>query len=288
MNMSTKLQTSNITNKNDPRSINSRVFIGNLNTAVVKKSDVETIFGQYGKVVGCSVHKGYAFVQYTNERTARVAVAGENRRVLAGQTLDINMAGEPKPNRPKGLKQPSSALFSSSYEFDYDYFRDDFYERMHEYSSRPSLIPRAIPVKRSRVIVPVLRRGKSGIPLKLMARSTTVTKNAAKLKLKSNELLRIKVELTQIKSNIDSLLGRLEEIAREKVGHTEPRKKADEVRTERSHTDSASEIAATVPEELLGEEGDCDELEQGEAMEDNECEDEMETNHRVATEGTLE
>ncbi|XP_038659661.1 RNA-binding protein Raly isoform X2 [Scyliorhinus canicula] len=288
VNMSAKLQTSNITNKNDPRSINSRVFIGNLNTAVVKKSDVETIFGQYGKVVGCSVHKGYAFVQYTNERTARVAVAGENRRVLAGQTLDINMAGEPKPNRPKGLKQPSSSLFSSSYEFDYDYFRDDFYERMHEYSSRPSLIPRAIPVKRSRVIIPVLRRGKSGIPLKLMARSTTVTKNSAKLKLKSNELHRIKVELTQIKSNIDSLLGRLEEIARDKVGHTEPRKKADEVRTELSHTDSASETADAVTEEPLGEEGDCDELEQGEAMEDNECEDEMESNHRVATEGTLE
>ncbi|XP_048464196.1 RNA-binding protein Raly isoform X3 [Rhincodon typus] len=177
VNMSTKLQTSNITNKNDPRSINSRVFIGNLNTAVVKKSDVETIF-------------------------------------------DINMAGEPKPNRPKGLKRPSSALYSSSYDFDYDYFRDDFYERMHEYSSRPSLIPRAIPVKRPRVIVPVLRRGKSGIPMKLMARSTAATKNATKLKLKSNELQRIKLELTQIKSNIDSLLGRLEEIAREKVGHT--------------------------------------------------------------------
>ncbi|GCB85311.1 hypothetical protein scyTo_0025974, partial [Scyliorhinus torazame] len=101
MNMSTKLQTSNITNKNDPRSINSRVFIGNLNTAVVKKSDVETIFGQYGKVVGCSVHKGYAFVQYTNERTARVAVAGENRRVLAGQTLgkSISQRGRGWENR---------------------------------------------------------------------------------------------------------------------------------------------------------------------------------------------
>ena len=85
--MSLKIQTSNVTNKNDPKSINSRVFIGNLNTAVVKKSDVETIFSKYGRVAGCSVHKGYAFVQYANERHARAAVVGENGRVLAGQTL---------------------------------------------------------------------------------------------------------------------------------------------------------------------------------------------------------
>lgn len=92
--MSLKVQTSNITNKNDPKSINSRVFIGNLNTAVVKKSDVETIFSKYGRVLGCSVHKGYAFIQYANERHARGAVIGENGRVLAGQTLgelDNNM-----------------------------------------------------------------------------------------------------------------------------------------------------------------------------------------------------
>lgn len=85
--MSLKVQTSNITNKNDPKSINSRVFIGNLNTAVVKKSDVESIFSKYGRVLGCSVHKGYAFVQYASERHARGAVIGENGRVLAGQTL---------------------------------------------------------------------------------------------------------------------------------------------------------------------------------------------------------
>ncbi|KAL1272405.1 hypothetical protein QQF64_028267, partial [Cirrhinus molitorella] len=54
---------------------------------VVKKSDVETIFSKYGRVLGCSVHKGYAFVQYANERHARGAVIGENGRVLAGQTL---------------------------------------------------------------------------------------------------------------------------------------------------------------------------------------------------------
>lgn len=85
--MTGKTQTSNVTNKNDPRSLNSRVFIGNLNTAIVKKSDIEVIFAKYGKIVGCSVHKGYAFVQYLNERNARAAVAGENARIIAGQPL---------------------------------------------------------------------------------------------------------------------------------------------------------------------------------------------------------
>ena len=80
---------SNVTNKTDPRSMNSRVFIGNLNTLVVKKSDVEAIFSKYGKIVGCSVHKGFAFVQYVNERNARAAVAGEDGRMIAGQVLDI-------------------------------------------------------------------------------------------------------------------------------------------------------------------------------------------------------
>uniref|UniRef100_A0A5F5PTJ2 RRM domain-containing protein n=1 Tax=Equus caballus TaxID=9796 RepID=A0A5F5PTJ2_HORSE len=85
--MTGKTQTSNVTNKNDPKSINSRVFIGNLNTAIVKKADIEAIFSKYGKIVGCSVHKGYAFVQYMSERHARAAVAGENARIIAGQPL---------------------------------------------------------------------------------------------------------------------------------------------------------------------------------------------------------
>uniref|UniRef100_A0A4W3INA4 RNA-binding Raly-like protein n=1 Tax=Callorhinchus milii TaxID=7868 RepID=A0A4W3INA4_CALMI len=87
--MTSKAMTSNVTNKNDPRSINSRVFIGNLNTAIVKKSDVEAIFGKYGKIVGCSVHKGYAFVQYVLERNARAAVTGEHNRIVAGQPLEF-------------------------------------------------------------------------------------------------------------------------------------------------------------------------------------------------------
>ncbi|XP_029772739.1 RNA-binding protein Raly isoform X2 [Suricata suricatta] len=210
--MSLKIQTSNVTNKNDPKSINSRVFIGNLNTAVVKKSDVETIFSKYGRVAGCSVHKGYAFVQYANERHARAAVLGENGRVLAGQTLDINMAGEPKPNRPKGLKRAASAIY-----------------RLFDYRGRlsPVPVPRAVPVKRPRVTVPLVRRVKTTIPVKLFARSTAITTSSAKIKLKSSELQTIKTELTQIKSNIDALLGRLDQIAEEQKANPDGKKKGD-------------------------------------------------------------
>uniref|UniRef100_A0A8C0PSG7 Uncharacterized protein n=3 Tax=Canis lupus TaxID=9612 RepID=A0A8C0PSG7_CANLF len=37
----------NVANKTDPCSMISHVFIGNLNTLVVKKSDVEAIFSEY-------------------------------------------------------------------------------------------------------------------------------------------------------------------------------------------------------------------------------------------------
>lgn len=80
-----QLMSGNVTNKTDPRSLNSRVFIGNLNTMLVTKADVEAIFSKYGKIVGCSVHKGFAFVQYINERIARAAVAGEDGRMIVGR-----------------------------------------------------------------------------------------------------------------------------------------------------------------------------------------------------------
>ena len=78
---------SNITNSNDPQMINSRIFCGNLNTFTLTKDDVEGIFKRYGRIIGISMHKGYAFVQYTNEYDARNAVAGEDQRIYAGQPV---------------------------------------------------------------------------------------------------------------------------------------------------------------------------------------------------------
>nr|XP_046240939.1 RNA-binding protein Raly isoform X2 [Scatophagus argus] len=277
--MSLKVQTSNVTNKTDPKSINSRVFIGNLNTAVVKKSDVESIFSKYGRVLGCSVHKGYAFVQYASERHARGAVIGENGRVLAGQTLDINMAGEPRPNRPKALKRSAASLYSG-YEFDYDYYREDFYDRLFEYRGRVSPVPRVVPVKRPRVAVPLVRRVKS-LPVKLLTRNASVlpTSNGNKQRLKGTELQAIKSELTQIKANIEALLGRLEQITEDTHITATELRKAEECKSEEAWQDGEQSSSELEDEDDHRQNSEAEEEEEEDVEEEEEQEVEEEGEH---------
>lgn len=216
---SSLMASSNVTNKNDPRSLNSRVFIGNLNTLLVTKGDVEAIFSKYGKIVGCSVHKGFAFVQYANERNARAAVTGEDGRVIVGQVLDINLAGEPKPHRSKTSKRSAGDMYSSSsFDLDYD-FQRDYYDRMYSYPSRvpapPPPVSRAvIAAKRPRVSVSggSSRRTKSSFSSS--SKSSQRTSSSSRT-MKVDELQTIKRELSQIKVKVDDLLESLERMERD-------------------------------------------------------------------------
>ncbi|XP_068443563.1 heterogeneous nuclear ribonucleoproteins C1/C2 isoform X3 [Clinocottus analis] len=205
----------NVTNKTDPRSLNSRVFIGNLNTLLVTKGDVEAIFAKYGKIVGCSVHKGYAFVQYANERNARNAVVSEDGRMIVGQVLDINLAGEPKPHRSKTVKRSAGDMYSSSVELEYD-FQRDYYDRMYSYQSRvppppPPLSRAVIPSKRPRVSV----SGGGSRRTKTSFSSSSKTSQRTSRTMKVDDLQTIKRELTQIKHKVDYLLESLERMEKD-------------------------------------------------------------------------
>uniref|UniRef100_A0A2K5IK03 RRM domain-containing protein n=1 Tax=Colobus angolensis palliatus TaxID=336983 RepID=A0A2K5IK03_COLAP len=199
---------SNVTNKTDPHSMNSCVFTGNLNTRVVKKSDMEAVFLKYGKIVGCAVRKDFAFVQNFNGRNAQAAGAGEDGRMIAGQVLAINLAAEPKM-----------------------YSDDD--DTMYSYSARvppaPPIARAVVPWKRQRVSGNNSQRGKSGFSSKSGERGSSKSG-----KLKGDDLQAIMKELTQIKQNVDSLLENLEKMEKEQS------KQAVEMRNDESEEEQSS------------------------------------------------
>ncbi|KAM3590434.1 uncharacterized protein V6R79_009559 [Siganus canaliculatus] len=270
---SSLMASSNVTNKTDPRSLNSRVFIGNLNTLLVTKADVEAIFAKYGKIVGCSVHKGYAFVQYSNERNARAAVSGEDGRMIVGQVLDINLAGEPKPHRSKTMKRSAGDMYSSSIDLDYD-FQRDYYDRMYSYQSRvpppppPPLSRAVIPSKRPRVSL----SGGGSRRTKTSFSSSSKSSQRTSRSMKADDLQTIKRELTQIKHKVDYLLESLERMEKDhsKKSETKSSKpEPGEVSSLNSSTSSKKDDGLKRDRESQ-ELNDSEEEEEGDLLEDEE------------------
>lgn len=58
------------------------------------------------------------------------------------------------------------------------------YSRLFEYRGRVSPVPRVVPVKRPRVTIPLVRRVKATLPVKLFTRSAAIANSSAKLKCK--------------------------------------------------------------------------------------------------------
>ena len=52
MNTMNVCKVGNQTSSQDPQAVNSRIFVGNLNTFQVTKTDVEKVFQRYGRIAG--------------------------------------------------------------------------------------------------------------------------------------------------------------------------------------------------------------------------------------------
>ncbi|XP_027012589.1 heterogeneous nuclear ribonucleoproteins C1/C2 isoform X7 [Tachysurus fulvidraco] len=204
MDRSPNAMASNVTNKTDPRSLNSRVFIGNLNTMLVTKADVEAIFSKY----------------------------------------DINLAGEPKPHRSKTTKRPAGDMYSSTFELDYDFQRDYYdrmYAYPSRVPPPPPPLSRAvIPSKRARVSLSGggSRRTKSSFS----SSSKSSQRSSSRATVKADDLQTIKRELAQIKHKVDYLLESLDRMEKDHSKKSEGKVgKADMGEVSQQHSSSKKE-----------------------------------------------
>uniref|UniRef100_A0A6A7FWZ0 Basic-leucine zipper transcription factor O n=1 Tax=Hirondellea gigas TaxID=1518452 RepID=A0A6A7FWZ0_9CRUS len=102
-----------------------------------------------GNPHGISMHKGYAFVQFTNPFDARSACMGEDGRNVFGQILDVNLVAEPKPHQI-GKKRPNVAKSAGDWEQFYDSYNAGAAVGMG--IGGPRLTP---PLKRPRMMIPM-------------------------------------------------------------------------------------------------------------------------------------
>uniref|UniRef100_A0AAY4B1W4 RALY RNA binding protein like n=1 Tax=Denticeps clupeoides TaxID=299321 RepID=A0AAY4B1W4_9TELE len=128
-----------------------------------------------------------------------LAVHSRNRH----QASYINMAGEPRPYRPKvGSKRPLTSMFRKEPHTNCEAWR------LFDFHGRLAHPPRAVvPIKRTRLVALSPRR--TSVPSRLSSSSSS---------LKTEQLVSIKRELSQIKNKVDSLLGRLDKIERQHRG----------------------------------------------------------------------
>lgn len=72
-------------------------------------SSFSTSYLTFYTFAGISMHKGYAFVQFTGPFDARSSCLGEDGRTICGQVIDVNMVSEPKPHQQgKGSTKPTT------------------------------------------------------------------------------------------------------------------------------------------------------------------------------------
>uniref|UniRef100_A0A0N5CBV2 RRM domain-containing protein n=1 Tax=Strongyloides papillosus TaxID=174720 RepID=A0A0N5CBV2_STREA len=97
------------TSSNDPILRRSRVFVGSLNSMIVKRPDLITLYSNYGTLLGVTLFKNYAFLQFSSPHEADSAVAHTNGLFFQGQILDVKLAIKNMKNPSRGTPDTTNA-----------------------------------------------------------------------------------------------------------------------------------------------------------------------------------
>lgn len=96
------------TSSNDPILRRSRVFVGSLNSMIVKRPDLINLYSNYGTLLGVTLFKNYAFLQFSSPHEADSAVTHTNGLFFQGQILDVKLAIKNMKNPSRGTPDTPS------------------------------------------------------------------------------------------------------------------------------------------------------------------------------------
>lgn len=87
----------------NPATAPARIYIGGLQSTIVS-DDLDIKFSEYGTILGLSLQKGFAFIQYETPENAKRAISAAHGSLMHGKKISVKPANVPKNKNMEHFK----------------------------------------------------------------------------------------------------------------------------------------------------------------------------------------